>query len=78
MKRKALRIALLLFAALSVFAQDNPYSVWCDFHSTYFYKRGRAYPSGVAYDIYEHQYYDRNCRCQRVDRMYMRVPDAGT
>lgn len=39
-------------------AQDqNPYSIWCDYHGAYLFKSGTEYPSGVCYDVYKHTYY---------------------
>ena len=43
-------------------------------HSTYYYKSGTEYPSGVCYDVYKHTYYDRDCQCQRTHKATMRCP----
>lgn len=72
--------AVLVLSGLSVGSapidpQDqNPASVWCDYHSTYFFKAGVEYPSGVCYDVYKHTFYDPECRCTRTHKMVMRCP----
>lgn len=70
---KALRIgAIALFTAGVALSQTgNPYSFWCDYHSTYFYKKTQEYPSGKCYDVYEHTFYDSECRCTRTHRATM-------
>lgn len=63
-------ICLLAVTGLSI--GDNPYSVWCDYHNTYFYKKSQEYPSGVCYDVYTHTYYDATCRCNLTHKMSMK------
>lgn len=54
--------AFALFAALSltVMAQSdqNPLTIWCDYHNTSFTKQGQEYPNGRCYDVYKHTYCD--------------------
>ena len=49
-----MRTRALLILALAAAAQQNPYSLWCDYHSVYFFKVGQEYPSGRCYDVYSH------------------------
>jgi hypothetical protein len=74
MKRKILTIAFVVLATLSVLAQDNPYSVWCGYHSRYFSKMGKEYAGGRCYDKYEHGYHDRETGALRTHRMSMPCP----
>lgn len=51
--------AVTLIGLTMVAAAQNPYMIWCDYHSTYFSKTGRDYPSGKCYDVYTHWYTER-------------------
>ena len=67
------RLMFVLVLSVSVLAQQqNPPTVWCDYHNAAFLKGGQEFPSGVCYDIYRHTYYDQTCRCRREHRMTMK------
>lgn len=76
MKNKISVIVFILVAFVSAFAQkeQNPATVWCDYHNAQFIKGGVEFPSGVCYDIYTHTYYDAATRKTRTHKMTMKCP----
>jgi hypothetical protein len=74
---KKLKSALFILAAfLSVSAQrdQNPATLWCDYHNAQFVKGGVEFPAGVCHDVYTHTYYDASVRKTRTHKMTMRCP----
>lgn len=65
-------IITLLLSVAVVPQQQNPASVWCDYHNAYFFKSGVEYPNGVCYDKYEHPVWQNGKRY--VHKMSMRCP----
>lgn len=64
-------------SAVTVQQDQNPPTVWCDYHHTSFFKSGVEFPGGVCYDVYTHNYYDASCKCTRQHKMTMRCPRQG-
>lgn len=71
------KISLMLFVLVAVISalgqrEQNPASVWCDYHNASFIKGGVEYPSGVCHDVYTHTYYEN--RQMKTHKMTMKCP----
>lgn len=71
MKTLAIVILNLLLVGSAVpRQQQNPSTVFCDYHNANFYKSGTEYPNGKCYDVYTHPVWSNGQRS--IHRMSMR------